>query len=30
MAAHECTACKGTGKQNGKECPCCHGTGWVY
>ncbi len=30
MAWHTCTACNGTGKQNGKECPVCHGSGEVY
>ena len=30
MAEHMCTACRGTGEQNGKPCPVCKGTGWVY
>ena len=30
MAEHVCSACDGTKKQNGKECPVCKGTGWVY
>lgn len=29
-AWHICSACKGTGVQNGEECPVCHGSGEVY
>ena len=26
----ECTACGATGKQSGKGCEVCQGTGWSY